>query len=268
VRPAGEIASSEGEAYSVDRGRTWETDWIMDFLIELRQYTLHPGQRDVLIDLFEREFIETQEALGMKVIGTFRDLERPERFVWIRGFADMASRAAALNEFYSGPVWAEHRNAANATMIDSDNVLLLRAARAGSGFSSGNRPRPPRGATAIPEGLVIVNIYPFAAAVGPQFLDFFTSAIEPELRAAGVTVSASYRTETTPNDFPRLPVREKDHVFVWFAEFENPSRYDRSLAKLARSPAWQAIDESLRRQLDGPPEVLRLQPTARSELRP
>src|SRR5207248_9892330 len=38
-------------------------------IVELRQYTLHPGKRDVLIDLFEREFIETQEAVGSKVIG-------------------------------------------------------------------------------------------------------------------------------------------------------------------------------------------------------
>lgn len=36
-------------------------------IVELRQYTMHPGQRDVLIDLFDREFIESQEALGIRV---------------------------------------------------------------------------------------------------------------------------------------------------------------------------------------------------------
>src|SRR5438046_7278878 len=49
-------------------------------IVELRQYTLHPGKRDVLIDLFEREFIETQEAVGSKVIGQFRNVEDPDRF--------------------------------------------------------------------------------------------------------------------------------------------------------------------------------------------
>ncbi len=58
-------------------------------VIELRQYTLQPGQRDVLIDLFDREFVETQEAIGMRLVGQFRDVERPDRFVWIRGFPDM-----------------------------------------------------------------------------------------------------------------------------------------------------------------------------------
>ncbi|MET8046512.1 hypothetical protein ABZU75_02850 [Streptosporangium sp. NPDC005286] len=50
-------------------------------IVELRQYTLHEGGRDVLIDLFEREFIESQEAAGMTVIGQFRDLDAPNRFV-------------------------------------------------------------------------------------------------------------------------------------------------------------------------------------------
>ena len=95
-------------------------------VVELRQYTLHSGKRDVLIDLFDREFVETQEAVGVKAIGQFRDLDHPDRFVWLRGFPDMTSRAKALTDFYGGPVWKAHREAANATMIDSDNVLLLR----------------------------------------------------------------------------------------------------------------------------------------------
>ncbi|PYK42992.1 MAG: hypothetical protein DME46_08650, partial [Verrucomicrobia bacterium] len=64
-------------------------------VVELRQYTLHPGKRDVLIDLFDREFVETQEAVGMKVIGQFRELGHPNHFVWLRGFRDMTSRAKA-----------------------------------------------------------------------------------------------------------------------------------------------------------------------------
>src|SRR5690349_18097418 len=107
----------------------------MESVLELRQYTLREGQRDVLIELFEREFVESQEAVGMVLVGTFRDRDRPDRFVWIRAFPDMPSRAASLQAFYGGSVWAAHREAANATMIDSDNVLLLRPAEAGAGFA-------------------------------------------------------------------------------------------------------------------------------------
>src|SRR3546814_14914788 len=59
-------------------------------VVELRQYTLHPGQRDVLIELFEREFIESQEATGIRVIvrvqisGSFRAARIPLRHRHIR----------------------------------------------------------------------------------------------------------------------------------------------------------------------------------------
>jgi hypothetical protein len=70
----------------------------------------------------------------MTLVGQFRDLDEPNRFVWLRGLADMPSRARSLEGFYGGAVWKAHREAANATMIDSDNLLLLRPARPGSEF--------------------------------------------------------------------------------------------------------------------------------------
>src|SRR2546429_9426775 len=94
-------------------------------IVELRQYTLHHDQRDVLIELFDREFVETQEAVGMTVIGQFRDLDDPDRFVWFRGYPDMATRASGLDAFYGGPGRMAHRDRANATMIDSGNVPPL-----------------------------------------------------------------------------------------------------------------------------------------------
>src|ERR1700686_1327349 len=126
-------------------------------VIELRQYTLKPQQRDVLIGLFEREFVETQEEAGMTVIGTFCDADNPDRFVWLREFPDMASRSRSLAAFYGGPVWKAHREAANATMLDSDNVLLLRPAWSGSDFAKEGT-RASRGSAAPPEGFVVASI--------------------------------------------------------------------------------------------------------------
>src|SRR5204862_8326427 len=142
-------------------------------IVELRQYTLHPGKRDVLIDLFDREFIEPQEAVGIKVIGQFRDVDDPDRFVWLRGFRDMPSRARALEDFYGGPVWKAHREAANATMVDSDNVLLLRPASPTAEFSLVKGERPPIGASAVPNGLVVATSYYFDAPVTVDFVAFF-----------------------------------------------------------------------------------------------
>src|SRR5438132_9006182 len=150
-------------------------------VVELRQYALHPGKRDVLIDLFDREFVETQEALGVKIIGQFRDLDHPDRFVWLRGFGDMTSRAKALTDFYGGPIWKAHREAANATMIDSDNVLLLRPARPTSGFSMEKVDRRPGGATENRHGLVTATICHLRQEMSDDFVDFFERTIHPEL---------------------------------------------------------------------------------------
>jgi NIPSNAP len=236
-------------------------------IIELRQYTMHPGKRDALIELFEREFIESQEALGMSIVGTFRDLDDPDRFVWIRGFSDMNERARALHAFYSGPIWQAHRSAANATMIDSDNVFLLRVVHAGAGFSMGARTRPPQGASDIPHHLVVANIYHFESEVTSDFIAYFERIVSPILMRSGISVRASYITETTPNNFPRLPVREREPAFVWFSTHADSRDYEERLASLAQSAAWTSIREDLRRKLKGDPEVHRLEPTARSALR-
>ncbi len=236
-------------------------------IVELRQYTLHPEKRDVLIELFDRDFLESQDALGMKVIGQFRDLGDPGRFVWLRGFQDMASRKEGLTAFYGGPVWKAHREAANATMIDADNVLLLHPARAGSAFSL-RGDRPPLGAKEDGGGLVVATIYYLDADAGDGFTDFFERAIKPALSASGASVEATFVTEHSPNNYPKLHVREGENVFVSFSVFPDQGAHDRHLAALAKNPRWTGeIAKELARRVKGHPEVLRLSPTLRSHLR-
>jgi hypothetical protein len=236
-------------------------------VVEFRQYTLHPGQRDVLIDLFDREFVESQEAVGMEIIGQFRDLDAPDRFTWLRGFPDMDARAESLGAFYGGPVWQAHRDAANATMVDSDNVLLLRPARPSSGFALEGE-RPPRGDAGAPAGLVVATICRLDPATEDDFAAFFESVLAPALADAGATILASFVTERSPNTFPQLPVREGEDMFVWFMRFQDLAAYERTRTTLGRSPRWsEEIAPTLARRVEGTPEIRRLSPTARSRLR-
>jgi NIPSNAP len=236
-------------------------------IVELRQYTLHPGKRDVLIDLFDREFVESQEALGMKVIGQFRDVDNPNRFVWLRGFQDMPSRAQALKDFYGGPVWKAHREAANATMIDSSNVLLLHPATPTSGFSLGNGERPRPGSNETRNEFIVATIYYFDASVDAAFVQFFEKTVKPALIGSGATALAYFVTEHSENTFPALPVREGENVFVWFARFDDPVAYERHIAALTESPPWRdEISNELKRRLKRAPEILKLSPTTRSLL--
>lgn len=234
-------------------------------VVELRQYTLHPGQCDVLIALFEGVFIEAQEAAGMTVIGQFRNLEDPNRFVWLRGFPDMEKRLAALQAFYGGPVWQAHREAANATLVDSDNVLLLRPVRPTSGFLLDRSLRPPRGAEKLPPGLIVATILPFETPPDADFLALFEDTLAPALTSGGATVLASFVTEPSANTFPALPVREGEQVFVWFSRFRDQAAYEEHLAALARSLEWRdQLWGPVVRRLKAAPQVLELTPTARS----
>ena len=242
-------------------------------VIELRQYTLRPGQRDVLIDLFDREFVESQEADGMAIVGQFRDLDDPDRFTWIRGFASMPARARALASFYGGPAWKSHSARANATMIDSDNVLLLRPVTARSGFPAPPAARPPAGhapaghAPAAPSRILITLYYrdhPFDQA----FADFFDRQARPVLIGAGATPLACLQTEHAENTFPALPVRTGENVFAWLARFPGPDRLDDHLRQIERSADWRdRVLPALSALITGAPQQLRLAPTARSLLR-
>ncbi len=188
----------------------------------------------------------------MQVIGQFRDIDEPNRFVWLRGFSDMTSRAESLRAFYGGPVWKTHREAANATMIDSDNVLLLHPAQPGSGFSTGLRSRPPRGATGSAPGLVIAAIYSVASD-GRAIADYFEHTLAPALTDSAAAVLAWFVTDASPNTFSALPIRENENVFVWFAGFRDGT----TGLELPRGDAPG---------LTGPPQRLRLIPTARSRV--
>lgn len=266
------------QAFSVDEGKTWETNWIMHMtrldeagrhaedavaivpaaadcaVVELRQYTLHPGQRDVLIELFEREFVESQEACGMRLFGQFSDLDRPDRFVWLRGFRSMADRAAALTAFYGGATWKTHRSEANATIDDSDNVLLLRPAHAGSGFALDGVRRPGVDAAAPPVRLVVALLWPLPSQADAEAVDAFDRRIAAWLGRVGARPLASFVSEHAPNTFPALPVREGDNVHAYFAAFDDAAHWQRHAAEVAGLG-------------DTAPEVLRLAPTRRSLLR-
>jgi quinol monooxygenase YgiN len=232
-------------------------------VVEMRQYKIVPGQRDAFVTLFEREFVETQEAVGMGLVGQFRDLDDPDRFVWIRTFADMPQRAEGLNAFYFGPVWKAHRDQANPLLDDNDNVLLLRPAKPGHGFAPGV-PRAQPGAAPPPAGLVVATIYYLWKDPTEGFAATFDARLKPELEAAGLPVLAAFTPETTPNNFPRLPVRQGEKVFVWFTRADSPAAYDAAVKRLAARPGFAA---ALGTQLERPPQILRLAPTPRSALR-
>jgi hypothetical protein len=237
-------------------------------VVELRQYLLKPGQRDTLIGIFDGHLIEGQEAAGMTIIGQFRDLDRPDVFVWLRGFDGMAARKDALTAFYNGPVWAAWRDAANATMISSDDVLLLKPAWPGAGFDLTDSQR-----AAFPgdekysednhsSDIVVIKIHHLRPGTEADFADRFETDAMPMLTALGARPLAAFVTEHAENSFPRLPVRSGENVFISVTGFDSADAHASLEKALAAAPAWQALQSDLARAA----ETLRLSPTSQSLL--
>jgi hypothetical protein len=227
-------------------------------IVELRQYLLRRGRREDLIELFDREFVETQEALGIRVIGQFRDVDRANHFVWLRGFGDHDGRGQALASFYGGPVWREHGAAANATMIDSDDVHQLRASaepdeqmkirHANDRDADGNR------------GSILIVVSHRRCHDHDELI---RGLLIPTVKQAGVRTLGLYATDVAENAYPALPVRGSN-VLVWVAGSDTADTLDEaaqqvSIARrrLADHAKANGLDEVL---LD----VLRLEPTDRS----
>jgi hypothetical protein len=233
-------------------------------VVDLRQYTLHPGRRDALIELFDAYFVEGQEATGMDLIGQFRDLDDPDRFVWLRGFPDLETRGLALQDFYGGPVWKAHSRAANATMVDSDDALLLRPVRTGSGYPG--PPRPPLGATAVPPSVVTGAVY-HRGSLDDGLTDLFDTEIAPILAGTGAAPVVCFETVVAENNFPALPLRD-ELVLAWFAVLPDDAAYGAHRRALDRSETWRrTVLPEIERRSVKPVQELRLRPTARSRLR-
>ncbi len=237
-------------------------------VVELRQYTLKPQGRETLIRIFDEYFVEGQERTGMRIIGQFRDRSDANRFVWFRGFSDMETRRQALSDFYSGPVWKEHGPDANETMIDSDNVLLLKPV-GGRGFALDPHPRPSGAGNDRIADVVVATIYPMGEGVSASQIESAAAAIEAAFAEVGTALLALLVTEHAANTFPRLPVREDANVLVSVASYPDEEEYGRSMNRLKSLQIWK---ERVARELEAiggslPPDTLLLQPTPRSLLR-
>jgi hypothetical protein len=219
-------------------------------VVELRQYTLHPGKRDVLMSLFEKKFVTSQQALGIRLHGEFRDTSNPDRFVWLRGFASMDERPKALEAFYGGPAWRENRNEANATMIDSDNVLVLEPAN-GQGFTLARKMT----------STMVATVYLLQSPVDSAFVRWFDERVAPVMAQAGAKPVAELKTLEAKNNFPKLPVREGEHAFVWIAAFDNDDAYREAVRKFEASPDGMKVTGEMRAKLASPPQRLVLHPT-------
>jgi len=93
-------------------------------IVEVRTYRIKAGRRDEFIEMFETRSVPALRAYGMKVVGPFLDLENPNKFVWLRGFASHEERERMRAAFYGGDPWKSELEAIAMPMLESYDVVL------------------------------------------------------------------------------------------------------------------------------------------------
>ena len=178
-------------------------------VIELRRYTIQPGQRENFAEYFDAYFPEAFQQLGAIAFGQFFERDKPSMFTWLRGFRDMDARAVVNSAFYFGPVWKEHKPTVNPLMVDSDDVLLLRPLRPIPVLRAVDpvRERESR-------GVVVLHVFD---RMDPAIVDRAYARYE----CAGLLV-----TLDAPNNFPQLPVRTDGPWVVWLGLFDDAHAFE------------------------------------------
>ena len=91
----------------------------------------------------------------------------------------------------------------------------------------------------IPESLVVATSYYLDKPADGDFVDYFEHKVKPILYDSGASALAYFVTDSTTNNFPALPVREGENVFIWFSRFQNQAAYEDQLVARANSPHWR-----------------------------
>lgn len=145
---------------------------------------------------------------------------------------------------------------------NSDNVLLLQPAGSVATFATAAASSGGTG------GIIGATIYYLDSTDASQFAQFFEQTMLPHVAELGVQPIARLFTEEAPNDYRRLPIREHDRTFVWFARWVNLRDEAAFVAAFSSLSGWRdsapdaVLPASMRK-----PERLRLLPTAGSALR-
>lgn len=234
---------------------------LRDFdVVELRRYTVSPGQRARFAAWFDAYFPEAFEQLGAMVFGQFLERDAPDRFFWLRGYHDLLDRPVVNSAFYYGPLWREHRTRVNAILPDSDNVLLMRVVP--------GHPIPvlpavdPVDEPDGTHGLLVVQLLPVpkgrTGAVAAALAD--AAARHPH---EGVLDAGLLQTLDAPNNFPQLPVRTDGDWVAWIGMVRDAG----ALSRL--ETAMDAVERALVADGDlrAPAERIVATPTPRSRLR-
>jgi hypothetical protein len=196
--------------------------------VELRIYPVQEGRQERFLEFFEEHYLESQEVLGMRIWGQFRDLDNSGHFVWLRGYDNMEQRLSGLQKFYTSPLWFETGGEAVSMLAGrARHVHFLEPVSPEDGFAA-NAMRPllaSEDPAADARGVLVATVFQAEGDVEP-LVESVRSTIAPALEAAGGWHVGLFRSSAEPNNFPMLPFIEDEIVVVLFTSFASRERYE------------------------------------------
>ncbi len=193
-------------------------------VLELRNYLVRHGRRDDFINLFEDNFVGSQNILGGYILGQFRVKGADDNFFWIRGFRDMPARYKFLNDFYYGsPSWKQHKAEANSMLLNNDNVHLLKPLNL-KGDSNDAESSFNANWFGQEKGIAVVDFYT-SNTKRDKLIEFVKKKYAAILNASKIENASFWTSETTPNDFTGLPVFQDKNLLVQITFYKNESEY-------------------------------------------
>jgi hypothetical protein len=193
-------------------------------VLELRNYLLKPNMTDTFSDYFNNHFVKPMTELGGCTLGQFKINGVNDRFVWMRGFTDMATRLKFLNDFYvNRPVWKEFGPGANDMMINSDNVYLLRPLN-NNGSSREQSEAINSNVLRTGKGIIVVDFY-ICNSTLDKVIELISTAYIPFLKNLDIHSITLWISEMSENEFPALPVFQDKNLLVSITTYKDENEY-------------------------------------------
>jgi hypothetical protein len=193
-------------------------------VLELRNYLLKPNLADTFSQYFHSKFVAPMNDLGGYTLGEFKISGVDDRFVWLRGFANMKTRVQFLNDFYlNSPTWKEYGEGANEMMINSDNVYLL-------------KPLHKNVLLKTDKTFTVIDFYICNSTI-EKVIKLFDTEYIPFLKTINVDDISFWISEMTKNDFPRLPVFQDKNLLVSITHYNDEAEYQTRQKEIDAMPA-------------------------------
>lgn len=197
-------------------------------------------------------------------MGQFRVLDDPDRFVWLRGFADMAIREPAFRAFYAGDVWKRHGQISMQLFLRPLTVRLLRPLEGtdqAAGMTSATTLSSfATGTCSVETGVVVVDIFRAVESDARDALADILRSSFPTLESDVSEVRGMLVAGEKQDSWEEEVIRDPREVVLVTAH-RDPAATWRHRDAVAVVTSQIGVD------LTGPPVSLTVLPTMRSPMR-